>query len=171
MFYTERRQSMKQNLKKVTLATSAFAFAALLSLGWSEQGGLSLSIGKAEARVGRPLTPVSAAGVARRHYRRAAVGAAVAVGATGAYYADAGHAGDHYANDTLHGARAAYYGSYASDASHAMTHEPHYALRAYYAGGPWYNYGGWDEYAARNGITCTPGTAVKLDDGLMHVCQ
>ena len=41
----------------------------------------------AEARVGRPLTPMSYAGVARRTTRRAAVvgGAAVAAGA-GAYY-------------------------------------------------------------------------------------
>ena len=40
-----------------------------------------------------------------------------------------------------------------------------------HTGGPWYGYSGWDDYAARNGITCTPGTVVKFDDGLMHVCQ
>jgi hypothetical protein len=44
-------------------------------------------------------------------------------------------------------------------------------VRAYYAGGPWYNYSGWDDYAAQNGIKCVPGTLVKLDDGLPHVCQ
>ena len=55
------------------------------------------------------------------------------------------------------GARAAYYGAYPSETSHAL--EPHGALRAYYAdGGPWYGYSGWDDYAARNGIKCTPGT-------------
>jgi hypothetical protein len=41
----------------------------------------------AEARVGRPATPMSYAGVARRTTRRAAVvGGAAAAGAAGAYY-------------------------------------------------------------------------------------
>jgi hypothetical protein len=30
---------------------------------------------------------------------------------------------------------------------------------------------GWDDYAARNAISCTPGTLTKLDDGHMYVCQ
>jgi hypothetical protein len=41
---------------------------------WSEQSGVSLSVESAQARIGRPLTPLSVAGVARRHYRRAAYG-------------------------------------------------------------------------------------------------
>ena len=47
-----------------------------------------------------------------------------------------------------------------------------YAARAYYAGGPWY-FGtrGWADYAAREGIGCTPGTLVKGGDGVMYVCQ
>jgi uncharacterized MnhB-related membrane protein len=59
--------------------------AALL---WSGQLPLdSPLVSPAEARVGRPLTPVSYAGVARRTTRRAvAVGAAGAT-AAGAYYA------------------------------------------------------------------------------------
>jgi hypothetical protein len=53
-------------------------------VAWSPGGSLSLSIESAEARVGRPLTPVSVAGVARRSTRRAVVGgAAVGVAATG----------------------------------------------------------------------------------------
>ena len=37
-----------------------------------------------------------------------------------------------------------------------------------YYGGP----GTWSQdYAARNGIICQPGTMVRLDDGLMHRCQ
>jgi hypothetical protein len=40
---------MKMTFRTVAIATSTFAFAALFSLGWSEQGGLSLSIKKAEA--------------------------------------------------------------------------------------------------------------------------
>ena len=61
--------------------------AALVAALWlsasferSSIDGLSLSISSAEARVGRPLTPVSVAGVARRTTRRAVVGGA-AVGA------------------------------------------------------------------------------------------
>ena len=71
---------MKQNMRKFTVAASTFVVAALFSFGWSGQNGVSLSVEKAEARVGRPLTPVSVAGVARRQYRRAAIGTAAAVG-------------------------------------------------------------------------------------------
>jgi hypothetical protein len=49
----------------------------LFGLGASEQltlPGLSGLISTAEARIGRPLTPVSVAGVARRTVRRCAVG-------------------------------------------------------------------------------------------------
>jgi hypothetical protein len=82
---------MKMNLKTVAIAASAFACAGLLSFNWSEQGGISISVKSAQARVGRPLTPMSAAGVARRHTRRgvygaAAVGAAAAAGAYGYYH-------------------------------------------------------------------------------------
>jgi len=66
-----------KHARKTALAASAFTCAALLSFGWSEQGGISLSIESAQARVGRPLTPVSVAGVARRHNRRAVYGAGV----------------------------------------------------------------------------------------------
>src|ERR1700731_3575255 len=70
------RKAMKQmSLTTVAIAASTFACTALLSFSWSEQRGLSLSVEKAEARVGRPLTPVSVAGVARRQHRRAAYGA------------------------------------------------------------------------------------------------
>jgi len=65
------------------IAAATLMGAALLSFGWSEQGGISLSVESAQARVGRPLTPVSVAGVARRQTRRAVVGGA-AVGAAAA---------------------------------------------------------------------------------------
>ena len=133
---------MKQmSLTTVAIAASTFACAALLSFGWSEQRGLSLSVEKAEARVGRPLTPVSVAGVARRQNRRAAYGAAGAaemarygngpndtgglVGgddpgtysvapAPGPYYQRGGYyAGGPYYGSSFRGANAAYYGGYA----------------------------------------------------------
>ena len=123
---------MKQiSLRKVAIAASAFVCATLLSFSWSEQGGVSLSIEGAQARVGRPLTPVSVAGVARRQTRRAVVGA----GMVGAGMVGAGVAG------------------------------------AYAYSGTGYGYNGWNDYAARNGIVCQPGTYFRGEDGLQHLCQ
>ena len=50
------------------------------SIEWTSDGVPALGVPSADARVGRPLTPVSVAGVARRQTRRAVVGTA-AVGA------------------------------------------------------------------------------------------
>ena len=126
-----------KHARKTALAASAFTCAALLSFGWSEQGGISLSIESAQARVGRPLTPVSVAGVARRQTRRAVYGAGVvgagaaAVGTAGAvaatspnwgwggnpYQTGTGYyAGGPYYGGGVRGARAAYYGGYPSAA-------------------------------------------------------
>jgi hypothetical protein len=68
------------SIKRALLATAVLAVGALVSPGWSPADGVSLSIDSAQARVGRPATPVSVAGVARRTTRRAVVGGA-AVGA------------------------------------------------------------------------------------------
>ena len=82
------------------------------------------------------------------------------VGAGAAYYGGAGYyAGSPYYSDRVRGARAAYVGSYAASVPEST--RPHYAVSAYYADGPWYG----------NAIRCTPGTMVKLEDGLMHACQ
>ena len=74
--------------KVVTVgATALFACvlcATPLSLHWSPVKSLSLSVDTADARVGRPLTPGSVAGVNRRVNRRAYYGAAGAA-AAGAY--------------------------------------------------------------------------------------
>jgi hypothetical protein len=66
------------------LAAAVAAFAAGLS--WNGTTAVDTGfVTSAEARIGRPLTPMSYAGVARRTTRRAvAVGATV--GAAGAYY-------------------------------------------------------------------------------------
>src|SRR3974377_2244432 len=78
-------KAMKQtSIGKVAIATMTFACTALLSVGWSEQRGVSLSIESAQARIGRPLTPFSVAGVARRQYRRAAYGYGNSAGLVGA---------------------------------------------------------------------------------------
>ena len=93
---------MKQvSLGKAAIAVSVFACATMLTFDWTEQKGLSLSVESAQARVGRPLTPVSVAGVARRQGRRAAIGAAaVGAGVVGGGVAAAGY----------YGATAPYYG-------------------------------------------------------------
>jgi hypothetical protein len=132
----------KTSLEKAALAVSVFACATMLSFDWTEQKGASLSIERAQAQMADPYAP----GVARRQARRSAAGAA-AVGA-GAVAA---------------GATAAYYGGGGG---------PY----AYYGGGGGaYGYYGPDawsqDYAARNGIICQPGTMVRLEDGLMHRCQ
>jgi hypothetical protein len=90
------------SLGKTAIAVSVFACATMLSIDWTEQKGVSLSVESAQARVGRPLTPVSVAGVARRQGRRAAIGAA----AIGAAAVGAGVVGAGY-----YGATAPYYGS------------------------------------------------------------
>ena len=134
----------KTSLGKAALAVSVFACATMLSFGWSEQKGASLSIERAEAQMADPYTP----GVARRQARRTAAGAAavgagaVAAGATAAYYGGGGPY--------------AYYGADGGGSPYG------------YYSGP----GAWSEdYAARNGIICQPGTMVRLEDGLMHRCQ
>jgi hypothetical protein len=70
----------KIRIKQVLLAAATLAFGTLASINWSSSEGLSLGVESAQARVGRPLSPVSVAGVARRTTRRAVVGGA-AVGA------------------------------------------------------------------------------------------
>jgi hypothetical protein len=67
------------------------------------------------------------------------------------------------------GVRAAYYGGSPYAASTNDGH-PWYAMRAYHQDGPWYGYSGWDDYATRNAIGCTPGTLVKGENGLMYRC-
>ena len=65
-------------IKRALLAGAVVACGTFGSVAWLPSGGLRVSIESAQARVGRPLTPVSVAGVARRTTRRAAVGAAAA---------------------------------------------------------------------------------------------
>ena len=132
----------RMSLGKIAIATTTFACATLLSFGWSQQRGVSLSIESAQARVGRPLTPVSVAGVARRQYRRGAygygagvVGAGLAAGAIGtAAVAATSPWGYGYPAGYGYGpvTAAAYYGGNGS-------------------GGSYYATSAWGEYACRPG--------------------
>jgi len=71
---------MKQISFKRALLVVAVVACGAGSVDWSSES-ISFSVGSAQARVGRPLTPVSVAGVARRTTRRAVVGGAVVGGA------------------------------------------------------------------------------------------
>jgi hypothetical protein len=64
------------------VAVAAILCSSPLSLRWSSTDAPSVSVDRAEARLGRPLTPMSVAGVNRRVHRRAYYGAAAA-GAAG----------------------------------------------------------------------------------------
>jgi hypothetical protein len=79
---------MKKGIILSTIVGAALLTAAPFSLQWSQKT-VTLSLDSADARVGRPLTPGSVAGVNRRVHRRAAYGAAAAYGA-GSYYAYGG---------------------------------------------------------------------------------
>ena len=75
----------KITVKQALLATAALAFGTLASINWSPGQNLSFVMDSAQARIGRPLTPLSVAGVARRTTRRAVVGGAV-VGAAATHH-------------------------------------------------------------------------------------
>ena len=138
---------MQMSLRTFAITTSAFACATLLSFDWSEQSGVSLSIESAQARIGRPWTPLSVAGVARRQYRRAAYGyGAGVVGAglaAGAYYGGYGTSGYY---GTYGGYPGSYYGTYAAGGYPGS----YYGTYGGYPGG---YYGG---YANRSYVTVRP---------------
>ena len=61
-----------KKLSMLAIIGGAALFAAVpVSLQWSLEKNVALSLDSADARVGRPLTATSVAGVHRRAYRRA----------------------------------------------------------------------------------------------------
>jgi hypothetical protein len=75
--------------KNINLMVAAVAISGGLLLD-GDSAILGSLVSSAEARVGRPLTPMSYAGVARRTTRRAVYGSAAAAAAAGAYVATPG---------------------------------------------------------------------------------
>jgi hypothetical protein len=73
---------------KRTMTIICAALAAGSTLMWSGSLPRSASdfASRAEARIGRPMTPMSYAGVARRTTRRAVAVGAAGAAAAGAYY-------------------------------------------------------------------------------------
>jgi hypothetical protein len=119
---------MKKLVVLGIIGGAALLTAAPFSLTWTQKN-IALTADTADARVGRPLTPLSVAGVNRRAYRRAARGAiyagtapAIAYG-LGAYYGGYGYPGYSYAAPS-----APYYGT-------------GYGYGSYYGG-----YGGYGGY-------------------------
>jgi hypothetical protein len=76
---------MKATTRIPSYLGAALAASAALMWGGAVPSSPTDFISQAEARIGRPMTPMSYAGVARRTTRRAAVGVAGAA-AAGAYY-------------------------------------------------------------------------------------
>ena len=154
----------QMRLTKLAIACSTVACATMLSFGWSEQRGVSLSIESAQARVGRPLTPMSVAGVARRQNRRAAYGYG--------YYGDPNNSGGLVGGDdpgvgggfgrVSYGPTGAWgtgWGGWGTQASYAG---PAYAGPAYAGASGWYLKGGV--------MACTSGMWVTGGNGLPFRC-
>ena len=78
------RSIIKKGAILGTIVAAALLTAAPFSLQWTEKT-VALTLDSADARVGRPLTPMSVAGVHRRAYRHAAYGTA-AYRSYGSYY-------------------------------------------------------------------------------------
>jgi hypothetical protein len=147
-------------LTKFAIAGSTVACAALLSLSWSEQRGISLSVESAQARVGRPLTPVSVAGVARRQNRRAGYGygygaAAVGAGVVGAAAVAATSPDWGWGHDP-------YYTGTGYNTGGALEANAYYAPSTAGPGGGW--------YITPTGMACTSGTWVMGADGFPFHC-
>jgi len=119
------------------IAGAALLTATPLSLQWSQKT-VALSVDSADARIGRPLTPLSVAGVHRRAYRRAYRGAVYGgvagygLGSYGYGYPASGY--DSYSSG--YGYPASGYGSYSYD-------YPAYSYGSYGYGYPAYGYGGY----------------------------
>ena len=155
-------------MKKLGLLSAGIGAMVLaatpLSLRLSSTAAPSLSIDKADARVGRPLTPISVAGVNRRQNRRAAYGYGAGVVGAGLGAAAIGTAAAV--------AAAPYYGS------------GYYGGTGYYGGNGYYSnsnasyqnsYPVQNSYPAQGtpafGTYCVPGTIVPMLDGQMYLCQ
>jgi hypothetical protein len=136
---------MKKGTILGTIVGAALLATAPFSLQWSQKT-VTLSLDSADARIGRPLTPMSVAGVHRRAYRRAAYGAA-AYG-VGSYYGASGYGSYGYpaygygSYASGYGYPAYGYGSYASRYGYG-SYASGYGYRSLYAFAPGYGYGGW----------------------------
>ena len=110
------------------ISGAALLTAVPFSLQWS-QNNVTLSLDSAEARIGRPLTATSVAGVSRRVHRRTYRRAAVYAGAAGA---------GGYGLGSYYGGYG--YPAYSYSAPSAPSYGTGYGYRSYYGG---YGYPGY----------------------------
>jgi hypothetical protein len=81
----ERPFMKKRSMLKIIVGAAVLS-AAPFSLHWSHEKNVALSLDRADARIGRPGTALSVAGVHRRAYRRAYRGAVYGGAAAAAAY-------------------------------------------------------------------------------------
>ena len=110
------------------ISGAALLTAVPFTLQWS-QNNVTLSLDSAEARIGRPLTATSVAGVSRRVHRRTYRRAAVYAGAAGA---------GGYGLGSYYGGYG--YPAYSYSAPSAPSYGTGYGYRSYYGG---YGYPGY----------------------------
>jgi len=121
-----------------TIGVAALLTAAPFSLQWSQKN-VALSLDSADARIGRPLTATSIAGVHRRAYRRA-YRSAVYAGAAGygyGLYSGYGYPAysGYYAPQSYSGYSAPYSSPYSNYAPYSYYRQPYSGF-----------YGGWRYY-------------------------
>ena len=104
-------------MKKLTLlgiiGGAALLTAAPFSLQWSQKN-VALSLDSADARIGRPLTATSIAGVHRRAYRRAYRSAVYAGAAGYGYGSYSGYSYPSYSSYYAPQSYSSYYAPYSS---------------------------------------------------------
>ena len=110
------------------ISGAALLTAVPFTLQWS-QNNVTVSLDSAEARIGRPLTATSVAGVSRRVHRRTYRRAAVYAGAAGA---------GGYGLGSYYGGYG--YPAYSYSAPSAPSYGTGYGYRSYYGG---YGYPGY----------------------------
>jgi hypothetical protein len=133
----------QMSLRRFAIATSTVAFATVFSVGWSHQGGISVSVDSAQAAY-----RVSVYRAYSHNYASYRVDGSLPWYAVRAYYMGGPWCG-------VGGTSGYGYGTAAGGGW----------------GGSWTCYSGWADYAARNAIGCTPGTIVKAGDGINYLCQ
>jgi hypothetical protein len=139
-------------MSKLTLLSAVVGSTLLaampISVRLSSTATPSLSIDEATARVGRPWTPVSVAGVNRRQNRRGGT-YGYGVGIVGA------------------GVAAAAIGTTA-----AVSTTPSYVREGYYSAGAYGAHASDPALATpAPGTFCVPGTIVRMLDSEMYLCQ
>jgi hypothetical protein len=133
-FYANNRETIMKKLSLFAVSVSGALVCAAVpaSFNWSPAKVTLFSVDTAEARVGRPLTATSVAGVSRRvnrrAYRRAAVGAGVVAAgavAAGAYVGAAASAAYYDTGPAVtYGGSGYGYGGYGPGPSSYVTVDP-----------------------------------------------